>query len=169
MSGSFTLRLFFSLLLLSLLAYYPSTNYALSQEKEEKEEEELDDLAKERLEKEKEQKKRDKQFNEEKLYKFMVGRDVLTLPLFYISLYVKGKLVEGKLRVAIQTKSPAARRSLNPEKMAIKGIIYPLAVRMWEKGRPTSEDIRNFKIDAKAQLKIRYEELVKEVYIESIL
>ena len=142
---------------------------AFAEEKEEKEEEELDDLAKERLEKEKEQKKRDKQFNEEKLYKFMVGRDVLTLPLFYVSLYVKGKLVEGKLRVAIQTKSPAARRSLIPEKMAIKGIIYPLAVRMWENGRPTSEDIRNFKIDAKAQLKIRYEDLVKEVYIESIL
>ena len=99
---------------------------AFAEEKEEKEEEELDDLAKERLEKEKEQKKRDKQFNEEKLYKFMVGRDVLTLPLFYVSLYVKGKLVEGKLRVAIQTKSPAARRSLNPEKMAIKGIILSL-------------------------------------------
>ncbi|MEC9101821.1 MAG: hypothetical protein VX491_11290, partial [Pseudomonadota bacterium] len=78
---------------------------AFAEEKEEeKEEEELDDLAKERLEKEKEQNKRDKQFNEEKLYKFMVGRDVLTLPLFYVSLYVKGKLVEGKLRVAIQTK-----------------------------------------------------------------
>lgn len=169
MSSLFTWRLLFSWLLLSLFVYYSPTNNALSQEKGGKEEEELDDLAKERLEKEKEQKKRDKQFNEEKLYKFMVGRDVLTLPLFYISLYVKGKLVEGKLRVAIQTKSPAARRSLNPEKMAIKGIIYPLAVRMWEKGRPTSEDIRNFKIDAKAQLKIRYEELVKEVYIESIL
>ncbi|GIR04099.1 MAG: hypothetical protein CM15mP14_3170 [Rhodospirillaceae bacterium] len=56
----------------SLVVCYSPTNNALSQEKGEKEEEELDDLAKERLEKEKEQKKRDKQFNEEKLYKFMV-------------------------------------------------------------------------------------------------
>ena len=92
---------------------------------------------------------------------------MLTLPLFYISLYVKGKLVEGKLRVAIQTKSPAARRSLNPEKMAIKGNNLSTSRTNVGKGRPTSEDIRNFKIDAKAQLKIRYEELVKEVYIES--
>ena len=83
MSSSFTWRLFFSLLLSPLFVYHPSTNYALSQEKEEKEEEELDDLAKERLEKEKEQQKRDKQFNEEKLYKFMVGRDVLTIRLCY--------------------------------------------------------------------------------------
>ena len=124
MVSLFTWRLLFSLLLSSLFVYYSPTNYALSQEKGEEEEEELDDLAKERLEKEKEQKKRDKQFNEEKLYKFMVGRDVLTLPLFYISLYVRGKLVEGKLR-SYSNKSPAARRSLNPEN-AIKGIIYPL-------------------------------------------
>ena len=82
MVSLFTWRLLFSLLLSSLFVYYSPTNYALSQEKGEEEEEELDDLAKERLEKEKEQKKRDKQFNEEKLYKFMVGRDVLTLPLF---------------------------------------------------------------------------------------
>ena len=99
----------------------------------------------------------------------MVGRDVLTLPLFYVSLYVKGRLVEGKLRVAIQTSSPAATRSLNVEKMALKGIIYPLAIRMWEKGRPTTNDIRNFKVDATKQLKIRYGDLIKEVFIESIL
>ena len=81
MSSLFTWRLLFSLLLSSLVVCYSPTNNALSQEKEE---EELDDLAKERLEKEKEQKKRDKQFNEEKLYKFMVGRDVLTLSLIHI-------------------------------------------------------------------------------------
>ena len=73
MSSLFTWRLLFSLLLSSLFVYYASTDYSLSQEKEEKEEEELDDLAKERLEKDKEQKKRDKQFNEEKLSKFMIG------------------------------------------------------------------------------------------------
>ena len=82
MVSLFTWRLLFSLLLSSLFVYYSPTNYALSQEKGEEEEEELDDLAKERLEKDKEQKKRDKQFNEEKLYKFMVGRDVLTLHCF---------------------------------------------------------------------------------------
>lgn len=159
----------YMLLLILLTVGFSSLSPVQMLSAEEEEEEEEDDLARERKEKEKEQKKRDKQFNEEKVYKFMVGRDVLTLPLFYISLYVKGQLIEGKLRVAIQTGGAAARRSLNTEKMAIKGIIYPMAVRMWENGRPTSEDIRNFKIDAKAQLKLRYEDLVKEVYIESIL
>jgi hypothetical protein len=156
-------QIFFLLGLLFLTTIPPS----MAAENDDGQEE--DQLTKDRNEKEKAQKKRDKKFNEEKVYKFMVGRDVLTLPLFYVSLYVKGRLVEGKLRVAIQTSSPAATRSLNVEKMALKGIIYPLAIRMWEKGRPTTNDIRNFKVDATKQLKIRYDDLIKEVFIESIL
>ena len=99
----------------------------------------------------------------------MVDRSVLTLPLFMISLYVQGQLVEGKLRVAIQTKNSAARKLLDNEKLTIKGIVYPLALRMWEDGRPTNEDIRNFKIDCKSQLQQRYDELIQDVFIESIL
>jgi hypothetical protein len=156
-------QIFFLLGLLFLTTIPPS----MAAENDDGQEE--DQLTKDRNAKEKAQKKRDKKFNEEKVYKFMVGRDVLTLPLFYVSLYVKGRLVEGKLRVAIQTSSPAATRSLNVEKMALKGIIYPLAIRMWEKGRPTTNDIRNFKVDATKQLKIRYDDLIKEVFIESIL
>ena len=157
------LAVFFLFGLLLLTSITPS----MAEENDDGQEE--DQLTKERKEKEKAQKKRDKKFNEEKVYKFMVGRDVLTLPLFYVSLYVKGRLVEGKLRVAIQTSSPAARRSLNVEKMALKGIIYPLAIRMWEKGRPTTDDIRNFKVDATKQLRLRFDDLIKEVFIESIL
>ena len=156
-------KVFFLFGLLSLTSIPPS----MAAENDDRQEE--DQLTKDRNAKEKAQKKRDKEFNEEKVYKFMVGRDVLTLPLFYVSLYVKGRLVEGKLRVAIQTSSPAATRSLNVEKMALKGIIYPLAIRMWEKGRPTTDDIINFKVDATKQLKIRYDDLIKEVFIESIL
>lgn len=152
-------------LLLLLFNFYLSNSvpFSLAEEKED------DELTQERKAKEKEQKKRDKKFNEEKVYKFMVGRDVLPLPMFYISLYVNGRLVEGKLRVAVQTSSPAARRSLNVEKNALRGIIYPLAIRMWENGRPSTEDIRNFKAEATAQLKTRFDDLVKEVFIESIL
>ena len=68
-------------LLLILFNFYLSTSipFLMAEEKED------DELTQERKAKEKEQKKRDKKFNEEKVYKFMVGRDVLPLPLFYIS------------------------------------------------------------------------------------
>jgi len=128
-----------------------------------------DASTKQRKLKEKEQKKRDKKFNDDRLYRFMVGPSVLPVGPYTISLYVRGQLVEGKLRVAIQAKDNQAKSALETEKWAINGIIYPLALRMWEDGRPSTEDILNFKTDSKLQLQRRFDELVEEVYIESIM
>lgn len=131
--------------------------------------EDLEKSTKERKQKEKEQKKKDKKFNDDRLYRFMVGPDILPVGPYTISLYVRGQLVEGKLRIAIQAKDTQAKSLLEGEKWVINGIVYPLALRMWENGRPTTEDIRNFKSDSKTQLQRRFDEQVKEVYIESIM
>lgn len=124
---------------------------------------------KDRKLKEKEQKKKDKKFNDDRLYRFMVGPDILPVGPFTISLYVRGQLVEGKLRIAIQARDNQAKSTLEGEKWVISGIVYPLALRMWENGRPTTEDIRNFKTDSTSQLRRRFSELVQEVFIESIM
>lgn len=131
--------------------------------------EDQEQSTKDRKLKEKEQKKKDKKFNDDRLYRFMVGPDVLAVGPFTISLYVRGQLVEGKLRIAILAKDVPSRTALEGEKWVINGIVYPLALRMWENGRPTTEDIRNFKSDTKSQLQRRFAELVKEVFIESIM
>ncbi|MDA0341204.1 MAG: hypothetical protein O3B74_06355 [Proteobacteria bacterium] len=131
--------------------------------------EEVDESTKDRKLKEKEQKKRDKKFNDDRLYRYMIGPDVLSVGPFTISLYVRGQLVEGRLRIAIQAKDRQAKSALENEKWAINGIVYPLALRMWENGRPKTEDIRNFKIDSRTQLQRRYRELVTDVFIESIM
>jgi flagellar basal body-associated protein FliL len=132
-------------------------------------EEDQDQSTKDRKQKEKEQKKKDKKFNDDRIYRFMVGPDVLPVGPFTISLYVRGQLVEGKLRVAIQARDNQAKSDLESDKWIIQGIVYPLALRMWENGRPTTEDIRNFKTDAKTQLARRFDEKIKEVFIESIM
>lgn len=132
-------------------------------------EEDMDESTKDRKQKEKEQKKKDKKFNDDRMYRYMVGPDVLPVGPFTISLYVRGQLVEGKLRVAIQAKDNQAKSALEGEKWVINGIIYPLALRMWENGRPTTEDIRSFKADSTIQLQRRFAEQVKEVFIESIM
>jgi hypothetical protein len=132
-------------------------------------EEDLDQSTKDRKQKEKEQKKKDKKFNDDRIYRFMVGPDVLPVGPFTISLYVRGQLVEGKLRIAIQAKDNQAKANLEGQKWVINGIIYPLALRMWENGRPTTEDIRNFKSDSKTQLQRRFAEQIKDVFIESIM
>jgi hypothetical protein len=123
----------------------------------------------ERKLKEKEQRKKDKKFNDDRLYRFMVGPNILPVGPYTISFYLRGQLVVGKLKIAIQAKDPQAKSILKREKWVINGIVYPLALRMWENGRPTTEDIRNFKLDSKNQLKRRFAEQVEEVFIESIM
>lgn len=132
-------------------------------------EEDLDQSTKDRKLKEKEQKKKDKKFNDDRVYRFMVGPDILPIGPFTISLYVRGQLVEGRLRIAIQAQNRQAKTALEGEKWAINGIVYPLALRMWENGRPSTEDVLNFKTDTKTQLQRRYSEQVKDVFIESIM
>ncbi|MDG2286932.1 MAG: hypothetical protein P8N43_15615 [Alphaproteobacteria bacterium] len=127
-------------------------------------EEDLDQSTKDRKLKEKEQKKKDKKFNDDRVYRFMVGPDTLPIGPF---LYVRGQLVEGRLRIAIQAQNRQAKTTLEGEKWAINGIVYPLALRMWENGRPSTEDVLNFKTDTKTLLQRRYSEQVKDVFIES--
>ena len=118
---------------------------------------------------EKTQKKKDKEFNREILYRHSVGPKVLALGPYSISLFVRGQPLEARLRVAVQTSSEQARVQLEAQKMAMNGIVYPLAVRMFEQGRPSSEQIRAFKDDTRAQLAERYPNLIEEVFIESLI
>ena len=118
---------------------------------------------------EKTQKKKDKEFNREILYRHSIGPKVLALGPYSISLFVRGQPLEARLRVAVQTSSEQARVQLEAQKMAMNGIVYPLAVRMFEGGRPSSEQIRAFKDDTRAQLAERYPNLIEEVFIESLI
>lgn len=123
----------------------------------------------ENAEKAKAQRKKDKEFNRDILYRHTIGPDVLPLGPYTISLYVRGQLTEGRVRVAVQAKDTASKSLLEGEKFAMNGIIYPLAVRMFENGRPTTEDLLNFKADARTQLVQRYKDLVIDVFLESLI
>ena len=123
----------------------------------------------ENAEKAKQQRKKDKEFNRDILYRHTIGPEVLPLGPYTISLYVKGQLTEGRVRVAVQTRDTAAKSQLEGEKFALNGIIYQLAVRMFENGRPTTEDLLNFKVDARTQLTQRYNDLIVDVFLESLI
>lgn len=118
---------------------------------------------------EKAQKKKDKEFNRDILYRHAIGPKVLALGPYSISLFVRGQPLEARLRVAVQTTSELAKQQLETQKMPINGIVYPLAVRLFELGRPSSEQIRAFKDDTRAQLAERYPDLIEDVFIESMI
>ena len=115
------------------------------------------------------QQKKDKEFNREILYRHAIGPKVLTLGPYSISLFVQGQPLEARLRVAVQTTSELARQQLEAQKMAMNGIIYPLAVRMFEHSRPSSDQIRAFKDDSRERLIQRYPDMIEEVFIESMI
>src|SRR3546814_8611265 len=81
------------------------------------------------------QKKKDKEFNRDILYRHAVGPKVLALGPYSISLFVRGQPLEARLRVAVQTTTELARTQLEAQEMAVNGIVYPLAVRLFEQGR----------------------------------
>jgi hypothetical protein len=123
----------------------------------------------ERKQAEKQQKKKDKEFNRDIEYRRMIGPKVLALGPYSISLFVRGQPLEARLRVAVQMTTEQARVQLEAQKMAVNGIVYPLAVRLFEQGRPTTDQIRAFKDDTREQLLQRYPDMIDEVFIESMI
>jgi hypothetical protein len=127
------------------------------------------DSTKDRKEQEKAQQKKDKEFNREIQFRRVVGPKVLALGPYSVSLFVQGQPVEGRVRVAVQANSVSDKTAMDGQKWAINGILYPLAVRMFEDGRPTPTAIRDFKGSAYELLSKRYPGMVDEVFIESLI
>lgn len=123
----------------------------------------------ERKQAEKQQKKKDKEFNRDILYRHAIGPKVLALGPYSISLFVQGQPLEARLRVAVQMMTEQAKLELEGQKMAVNGIVYPLAVRLFEQGRPSTAQIRAFKEDTRAQLMQRYPNMIDDVFIESMI
>lgn len=124
---------------------------------------------KERKEEQKQRDKEHKQFNREIQYRRVVGPNVLPIGPFSISVFVKGQPLEARLRVAIEAKDVQAKTTLDAQKWAVNGIVYPLAVKLYENGRPNREQIELFKAEAQTQLSERYPDMIEGVYIESLI
>lgn len=123
----------------------------------------------ERKEEQKQRDKEHKQFNREIQYRRVIGPNVLAIGPFSISVFVKGQPLEARLRVAIEAKDVQAKTALDAQKWAVNGIVYPLAVKLYEQGRPDREQIELFKMEAQTQLSQRYPDMVQAVYIESLI
>ena len=124
---------------------------------------------KDKIEKDKAQKKKDKHFNREIQYRRVVGPNVLAMGPFSISLFVKGQPYESSLRVAVEAVDQPAKTRMETDKWAINGIIYPLAVKLFEEGRPGVRRIRAFKEEVYSHINARYPDLVKDIYIEKLM
>ncbi|MBO6559288.1 MAG: hypothetical protein JJ959_02070 [Nisaea sp.] len=123
----------------------------------------------ERQQQEKAQRKKDKEFNRDISYRHVIGPDVLPLGPFTVSLYVGGQLTEHRVRVALQAVDVTKKAELENAKTQLNGIVYPLCLRLFEKGRPSASDILLFKADVEKHVSNRFKDSLKGVFIESVL
>jgi len=123
----------------------------------------------ERKQRDKVQRKKDKEFNRDISYRHVVGPDVLPLGPFTVSLYVGGQLTEHRVRVALQAVDSTKKTQLENSKTQLYGIVYPLCLRLFEKGRPSASDLLLFKADVEKQVSTRFKDSLKGVFIESVL
>lgn len=123
----------------------------------------------ERQQKDKAQRKKDKAFNRDISYRHTIGPDVLPLGPFTISLYIDGRLTEHRLRVALQAIDTTKKTELENAKTQLYGIVYPLCLKLFENGRPSSSDVLAFKAQVQKNVSTRFKDSLKEVFIESIL
>ena len=123
----------------------------------------------ERKQKDKAQRKKDKEFNRDISYRHVVGPDVLPLGPFTVSLYVGGQLTEHRVKVALQAVDVAKKAQLETAKTQLYGIVYPLCLKLFEKGRPSASDLLLFKADVEKHVSNRFKDSLKGVFIESVL
>ncbi|WP_193183604.1 hypothetical protein [Nisaea sediminum] len=123
----------------------------------------------ERKQKDKAQRKKDKEFNRDISYRHVVGPEVLPLGPFTVSLYVGGQLTEHRVKVALQAVDVTKKTELENAKTQLYGIVYPLCLRLFEKGRPSASDLLLFKADVEKQVSTRFKDSLKGVFIESVL
>ncbi|MEO9904167.1 hypothetical protein [Nisaea sp.] len=123
----------------------------------------------ERAQRDKDQRKKDKKFNRDITYRHAIGPDVLPLGPFTISLYIDGRLTEHRLKVALQATDTAKKNELEAAKTQLYGIVYPLCLKLFENGRPSSSDILAFKAQVQKNVSTRFKDSLKGVYIASVL
>lgn len=102
-------------------------------------------------------------------YQHVVGANVLSIGPYSVQTEVDGRRVEGRVSLGIETKDVAAKGRLQDAKQAIHGIVYPLALRLYERGRPTQQGILEFKAQTLEKLTARFGDSVVDVYIKDML
>lgn len=94
--------------------------------------------------------------------------NAITFGPMLISSISQGRSIAGKLKFSVVAVDEVARGKLQAGEDAVYGIIYPLAIKLYEDGRPNNDAIRAFKTDAEAQLNSRFGGAVEMILLDSV-
>jgi flagellar basal body-associated protein FliL len=80
-----------------------------------------------------------------------------------------GQFFEGRVSIAIEAVDNAARSAIWSNKPLVNGIVQPLAVKLFEQGRPTPSRIEAFKKEAAIKLEQRFKDKIKGIYVREVM
>ncbi len=88
---------------------------------------------------------------------------------YVVRALLNGKMVEGRVSVAIEASSMGVKDLLKTNRQTIDGILYPYVVKLFSEGRPTPTKFEEFKVEALQALQLRFQTQVKNLVIRDVM
>jgi hypothetical protein len=88
---------------------------------------------------------------------------------YVVRALLNGKMVEGRVSVAIEASSMGVKDLLKTNRQTIDGILYPYVVKLFSEGRPTPTKFEEFKVEALQALQLRFQTQVKSLVIRDVM
>ena len=88
---------------------------------------------------------------------------------YTVTNFQNGKFFEGRVSVAIEAKDVPGRQVVWNNKPLVNGILFPLAVRLFEQGRPSPSRVEAFKKDASNQLQVKFKDAFVAIHVREVM
>lgn len=115
------------------------------------------------------EKKKKKGLETEMTYERKLPANFAPFGPYTVTNYQSGQFFEGRVSIAIEAVDTQARGVIWSNKQLVNGIIQPLAVRLFEQGRPTPSRIETFKKEAGAKLDARFKDKIKSIFVREVM
>ncbi|MBI1774332.1 MAG: hypothetical protein HYR63_03200 [Proteobacteria bacterium] len=116
-----------------------------------------------------ETKKKRKDLSTEQTYERKLPETYAPFGPYTIRNLQDGKIFEGRVTVSVEAINSSARQMLWGNKPLVNGILFPLAVKLFEGGRPTPSRVEGFKKEAQTALDARFKGQIKGVYVKDVM
>ncbi|MSP47740.1 MAG: hypothetical protein EXQ95_00275 [Alphaproteobacteria bacterium] len=115
------------------------------------------------------EKKKKKGLETEMTYERKLPPNFAPFGPYTVTNYQGGQFFEGRVSIAIEAIDVPARGVIWSNKQLVNGILQPLAVKLFEQGRPTPSRIETFKKEVGAKLDIRFKDKIKSIYVKEVM
>jgi hypothetical protein len=116
-----------------------------------------------------EEKKKKKSADQEATYERKLPANFAPFGPYTVTNYQGGQFFEGRVSIAIEAQDVVARGVIWQNKQLVNGIIQPLAIKLFEQGRPTPSRIEAFKKEAGFKLDQRFKDKILAIYVKDVM